>query len=335
MSIQLRCLLTIFALIPLASCVTPSTQASNELAQTRIQTPTFDETHFIAQDGYKLPFKSWPAAEEPERIILALHGFNDYSNAFSGLCEFMTDKHSTKTLCMAYDQRGFGATEQTGIWPQKGKLQSDLMTMSKSLKLQYPNAELYLVGESMGGAVIISALTQNNDKTSHIDGIILLAPAVWAQSTQPWYQRFALFVAVHTFPGWKPTGESLGVVATDNGEALIAMSQDPLVIKETRIDAIYGLTNLMDLALENASAIQTPALVLYGLKDEVIPKTPTCEMLKRMESQVNHQLKLYTNGYHMLSRDLQAPRVFKDMTAWMDDQNGFESSSIEELYCEQ
>ena len=58
-------------------------------------------------------------------------------------------------------------------------------------------------------------------------------------------------------------------------EMLLALGRDPLVIKATRIDAMHGLVNLMDTALEEAAGFKTPALILYGERDEIIPKTPT------------------------------------------------------------
>ena len=47
-------------------------------------------------------------------VILALHGFNDYSNAFEGPGEVWAG-HGIATY--AYDQRGFGAAPERGLWP--------------------------------------------------------------------------------------------------------------------------------------------------------------------------------------------------------------------------
>ena len=55
---------------------------------------------------------------------------------------------------------------------------------------------------------------------------------------------------------------------------LMALGRDPLVIKETRIDAIYGLMQLMDDAYAKVPDVKTPVLLLYGAHDEVIPREP-------------------------------------------------------------
>src|SRR4051812_23358985 len=36
----------------------------------------------VAADGAELPLRIWAPAEPPRAALVALHGFNDYSNAF-------------------------------------------------------------------------------------------------------------------------------------------------------------------------------------------------------------------------------------------------------------
>jgi len=112
------------------------------------------------------------------------------------------------------------------------------------------------------------------------------------------------------------TGRGLGIVPSDNYEMLVRLGRDPLVIKQTRVGTIYGLVNLMDAALAAAPQLKTPALILYGEKDQIIPKAPTRRLLKTLPAG-RHRVALYEGGYHMLLRDLQAATVWKDMAAWI------------------
>lgn len=314
--------LSLFVLC-LSACRGPISQMPDALSSTQI--PALLPDAFKMRDGYLLPYREvWP--ENPKALVLALHGFNDYSHAFSGMCDYLSAR---SVACIAYDQRGFGATSGQGVWPGDGVLQSDLVQVIGLLKENWPDVPLYVLGESMGGAVIMSGNVRVPEFfSSHIEGAILLAPAVWARHTQPWYQRWLLWLAVHTVPSWRPTGEGLEIQATDNIEALREMFKDPLVIKATRIDAIYGLNNLMDEALMASSNMPENTLVLYGEKDEVIPKRPTCEMLKDLDFEAQGvSFRLYPEGYHMLSRDLQAARVFSDILEWMVDTSTFRKQS--------
>jgi alpha-beta hydrolase superfamily lysophospholipase len=266
-------------------------------------------------DGYRLPVREfWP--ELPmQALVIALHGFNDYSHAFAGMCEFLRQR---QIACVAYDQRGFGATEQAGFWPSEGRHEQDLAVVTELYAARHPGVPLYLAGESMGGAVILSALAGAPEWTQRVQGTILFAPAVWGRSTQPWYQQLALWLTAHVMPGWSPTGRGLGRVATDNIEALRVMGRDPLVIKKTRIDTVYGLTNLMDRALARIGELRHRTLFLYGAKDQIIPRNATCRALKNLSpTSAPVQFVLYPEGYHMLTRDRQAETVFADVVGWL------------------
>jgi len=136
----------------------------------------------------------------------------------------------------------------------------------------------------------------------------------------PWYQNTLLWTLSHTMPWLTLTGSDLKIQASDNIEMLIALGQDPLVIKETRVESIYGLVNLMDRASSNANLISTNTLLLYGEKDEIIPKQPTYQFLNNLtDSKINnHIIAFYKNGYHMLLRDLQASVLWNDIDVWID-----------------
>ncbi|MEJ0071171.1 MAG: hypothetical protein WDO24_23260 [Pseudomonadota bacterium] len=45
--------------------------------------PQLAADRLIAADGTALPMRQWLPAGQPHAVVLALHGFNDYSNAFA------------------------------------------------------------------------------------------------------------------------------------------------------------------------------------------------------------------------------------------------------------
>jgi alpha-beta hydrolase superfamily lysophospholipase len=150
-----------------------------------------------------------------------------------------------------------------------------------------------------------------------VDGVILVAPAVWGRDTMPWYQRWLLAVGSHSVPWMELTGKGLKITPSDNIEMLRKLGRDPLVIKATRIDTMYGLTNLMDAALVKAKQLKLPTLVQYGEHDQIIPKKPLFLMLENMPATTRKAF--YKNGYHMLLRDLQGEKPLTDIAAWIAD----------------
>lgn len=305
---QLRYVLLILALVIYPGCSPHVNHPGRQVVQ-----PRLEGEFFRATDGAMLPVRSWLPAKKPfKAVIVAVHGFNDYSNSFNLPGNYFRQQG---VACYAYDQRGFGAAPGRGLWAGVEAYKKDLSGMVGELRRLYPDLPLYLLGESMGGAVTVVTMTGSDPPL--VDGVILIAPAVWGRSTMPWYQRWLLDIAAYTAPWMELTGKGLEVVPTDNIEVRRAISRDPLFIRATRIDSIYGLANLMDQALVNAGKLQLPTLVLYGRKDQIIPKEPTLLMLEKMPPATRKAF--YPDGYHMLLRDLQREKPLNDIMAWISD----------------
>lgn len=275
-----------------------------------------NEEFFTTADGLNLPLQVWRSeTAEPEAVLIALHGFNDYSNAFAEVADYWAAEHDIFTY--AYDQRGFGESPSPGTWAGTETYVKDLRDFSRALREQFPDAPLYVIGESMGGAITMVAFSGAD--APEVDGIILSAPAVWARQTMPWYQRAALFIGSRTIPWASFSGKGLGVVASDNNDMLIALGRDPKVIKETKVAAIHGLTNLMDAALQSAENLTVPSLILIGQQDQIVPNHASAAMLERLPAEFYQygRAAIYEDGYHMLLRDLQRQVVWEDVASWI------------------
>jgi alpha-beta hydrolase superfamily lysophospholipase len=196
-------------------------------------------------------------------------------------------------------------------------MRRDLYAMLRLLAARYPGKKLFVLGESMGGAVALTALSHpqiDRADIPRINGIILVAPAVWSRDEMPWYQDAALWLGDHLIPWVTLTGRGLHILPSDNLPMLRRMSLDPLVIKETRISAIKGLCDLMDEASLAPAHIDLPSLVLVGRHDEVVPPEASEVMLERGGSSL--QTRFYPDGYHMLLRDLHADAPLHDIIDW-------------------
>jgi len=273
-------------------------------------------SHIFSSYNTELPLRRWLPSSPIHGVIIALHGFNDYSNFIKSPAALFND-HGLAVY--AYDQRGFGETRSRGRWSGGQTLTNDLTMFIELVKKIHPSLPVYILGDSMGGAVTIVAMA---GKHPQVNGVILAAPAVWARSEMPFYQRWLLWIAAHTIPWEKVTGKFLDITPSDNTAMLKELARDPLIIKETRIDVLYGLSNLMDTAYKNAELLKVNTLILYGDKDEIIPRKPVIEFYNRLPLRGQEQQKIlfYKNGYHMLLRDLQSEIVLQDIVEWITNQ---------------
>ncbi|MCW8195028.1 alpha/beta hydrolase [Proteobacteria bacterium 005FR1] len=302
----------VIAVASLAGCA-PTPKGTGQLSRE----PEIRDSQFIAADSVQLPVRIWNSKViPPEAVIVALHGFNDYSNAFDEAARYWAENYRIYTY--AYDQRGFGDSAERGSWAGTDAYVQDLRDFCQAMRKRFPGVPLYVLGSSMGGAISMVAFA--SDDPPDADGVILSAPAVWARETMPWYQRAALFVGAHTIPWASFTGKGLGVVASDNRDMLIGLGRDPKVIKATQVAAIYGLTNLMDSALQSAGRVRAPSLVMVGELDEIVPNHASAEMLDRLQTAGadNATTAVYEQGWHMLLRDLQRQTVWDDVASWIN-----------------
>jgi alpha-beta hydrolase superfamily lysophospholipase len=292
----------------LTACAKPYVHPAGEASVK----PRLETAYAVMEDGFRLPVSIWKPPGDTHAVVLALHGFNDYRHAFENPGQYLAQRGIT---VIAWDQRGFGQTAGNGLWHGSDRLRDDLLTMSRLVQEHYPELPLYLLGESMGGAVVLTALA--SPAPPETAGTILVAPAVWTRDAMPFYQRWALSLASSTFPSWRLTAEGLDIQPSDNTGMLQALKQDDLVIKETRVDVLYGLSNLMDEAMRASQDATGNILLMYGAKDEIIPAEPSCELFTQLEQNPSVRLNaiVYAQGYHMLTRDLQADIVMGDIAA--------------------
>jgi acylglycerol lipase len=274
-------------------------------------TPQILGDSFVTRDGLHLPFREWDA-KNTKAVIVALHGMSDYSEAFEMPGPWWAD-HGITTV--AYDQRGFGRAPDPGVWAGGDVMRQDINDCVEAARAKFPGVPVYALGESMGGAVVLSALA--GERPPRVDGVILVAPAVWSRGDMPLSYRVTLWLAAHTMPWLHVSGNGLHIVPSDNIPMLRKLSRDPLFQHDARVDQVYGLVNLMDAARAAPAKLANPPpiLFLFGAKDQIIPADPTHDVLATLGSRATAEH--YPNGYHMLLRDLDGETVWKDVDAWV------------------
>lgn len=274
--------------------------------------PTETADSFVMPDGMLLPLRVWLPKGRPKAVVLALHGMNDSRDAW----EIPAPAFAAAGIAVfAPDQRGFGATAARGHWPGSQGLVEDARAMTRLLHQRYPDVPEYLMGESMGAAVLMVLATEPG--APRVAGYVLVAPAVWGRSQMNPFLRFVLWLADNTVPGLllENHGE-VKIIASDNHEALVRLSTDPLTIRRTRVDATGGLVDLMDEALASARNFHARALFLYGGHDDLIPKQATLATWRSL-SDPGARLAYYPDRYHLAMRDLGRDTVIGDVIAWM------------------
>lgn len=262
-----------------------------------------------ASDGSSVAASEWLPQGEPRAVIVALHGFGDYgASTFRKAAEYWA---SRGIATIAPDQRGFGRNVSRGHWPGADALLGDARAYVHQIRSRYPCNRIVLLGHSMGGGVALGAARKDLDA----DGLILAAPAIWGGEELNPIHRLAAWAAATVVPEQRFSGKGVvRIQASDNIEALRALGRDPYYVSPPSARELFGLVRVADRAHTAAPFVGMPSLLLLGKRDQIVPNDRVEKVFAQLKGR--RTTKTYPEGWHLLFRDLQAARVWKDVAEW-------------------
>lgn len=271
-------------------------------------TPGSDIT-FRASDGTEVAGSAWGPADQPKAVILALHGFGDYGQlTFRGPASAWAEQG---IATLAPDQRGFGRNPSRARWPGAGALIADAKGYMAEARRRFPCTPIVLLGHSMGGGIALAAAF-----ASRPDALVLAAPAIWGGAALNPFHRLAAWTAASVVPERRFTGRGVvRIIPSDNEDALRAIWADPYYLSPPSAREMFGLVRITDRAAEAASDTDTPALMLLGAKDQIVPERRTRDIFARLTGP--REVLHYPDGWHLLFRDLQAETVWADVARFV------------------
>ena len=301
-------------MLPASGCAdrrAPAEVAQGHEADRRLVPP---DLVWTLADGSRIPVRTWMPAGPPRAVVLALHGINDSRDAWELPGPVLAGQG---IAVYAPDQRGFGAAPGRGHWPGTDQLVDDAAAMVRLLAQANPGSPLYIMGESMGGAVAMCLAAR--PQPLPLSGLVLLAPAVWSSDRMSPLMTGSLWTAATVLPDWQLTGRELPlhVQASDNLDALYRLSYDPLTLKGTRTTELRGLVSLMTRAAAAAPHLHGPVLVAYGAHDDLVPQSAMAATWNRLPAEARRAY--YPEGYHLLMRDRERQAVIRDVASWIGD----------------
>ncbi len=261
------------------------------------------------------PMITWQNPDKPARcVLLCIHGLGLYNKSYEDFGKRMAD--SGIAVC-AIDVRGFGswmAAKGRESVDFDGCL-ADVKATLKVLHRVYPHLPIFLVGESMGGAIALRATSMYPDLVS---GLISSVPS----GDRFQQRRTALRVAVHLLSSPdKPFNVGEGVVeqATEKQELRDAWLNDPLDRLNISARELLQFQGFMNQNHDSAKAIMDrPVLIVQGCKDHLVKPEGTVELYNELGTR-DRQLILVPRSEHLIFEANQCPDdVLKVVTDWID-----------------
>lgn len=268
-----------------------------------------------AFDAGKLPLeptlRQWQPDNPPEAVILALHSFGDFSAAYSQLGPTFKDQG---LYLESYDQAGFGDRQFEGRWAGEQQLVHEAAQRIQHLCEVYQQP-VFVMGESLGGAVAILAALQQPDCVA---GLVLSGPAVREGIRMRYGWNLAIATAAALAPGYRVSVERDPHDPRLNETSAARLAHDPRVMRQVRMDSYWGLIQLADSASDQVTGLipaDIPVLLLYGEEDSSVPEAG----ILALRAHLSQQLTYHTieQGPHLLLQGAQWQSTSRLVMQWI------------------
>nr|WP_282189076.1 alpha/beta fold hydrolase [Azospirillum sp. SYSU D00513] len=260
-------------------------------------------------DGLRLPVHRWLPEGRVSAVFVAAHGMNNYGGSFESPAELWA---TAGIATYAPDQRGFGGAGERGRWYGWRPMAGDLLALARRARDAHPGVPVFLVGESMGGAV--ATLAAAHAEPDLLSGLVLSAPAIWGKGPRASAVYGLARLLGTVMPGVTVPPLAVEVASTDDPEVLDQLRNDPLIIHRTRFDTLAGIIAMMREARLAADRVRVPTLVLLGDSDQHVPRDGVATLVEELPG--NTKVALYPEGRHLLMRSLNGDIVVSDIAAW-------------------
>lgn len=147
------------------------------------------EGTFSTQDGTELYTKTWTPDSPSSNHLVFIHGFSDHINTYYNLFPTFASPPYNITV-YGFDQRGWGRSVHSksdrGKTGETHQVLSDIHDFIKHVSgtIKLPDAKLFLMGHSMGGAESLmymltdSLMSSKSGSTLPLAGVLLEAPHI-------------------------------------------------------------------------------------------------------------------------------------------------------------
>lgn len=231
----------------------------------------------------KVPYRSWIPVEKPSVVLLCVHGLGFSSESFT---EFGRTMASRGFAVYALDVRGFGEwmKREAGNQVDFEACLSDIEAALRSLRKAYPKASIFLIGESMGGAIALRATSRYPEL---VNGLVSSVP-----SSDRYAKLSSELVVGARYLEHKDTQMSIAPEvmnrATANPTLRAKWEAEPTNRLKMTPKELKQFNDFMK-GNEDAAALvaNVPVLMMAGFKDKLVKPEGTISLLINCRLRIN------------------------------------------------
>ncbi len=245
---------------------------------------------------------------KPRAIILCVHGLGLHSGSYEQFGKAMAPRGYA---VYAVDVRGFGS------WmAAKGRekcdfkhCSDDIVSTLKVLRMANPGVPVFLLGESMGGAIALDVASEHPEL---INGLISAVPAAERFKTG----KTDVKVFMHLLTGNRNVNVEKSVInrATANPTLREEWTGDPLGRVSLSAKELMQFQVFMNDNHDRARKInQTPVLIVQGGKDKLVKADGTKELFEELVT-ADKKMAMVNGAEHLVYEEGQFSKEVVSLT---------------------
>ncbi len=265
------------------------------------------------QDGTRFYAQGWSPVNT-KAVICLVHGFAEYGGRYAHVAERLGREGYA---VLAFDQYGHGHTEgPRGFSPSLDASLDSIEHILNEAETRFPGVPKFLYGHSMGGNMVLNYLMRRKPK---IAGAIATSPWLRLGFDPPAIKLLLARIMRVIYPKWPEKADlDVNTISRDKAEVR-KYETDPLIHNTARAGTFFDTYSAAKWALEHASELSVPLLLLHGTDDKLIAFSGSEEFAANGPKELI-TFKAYPGFYHELHNEPAADRerVFLDEIAWLN-----------------
>lgn len=264
--------------------------------------------------SFETSFTSWPAKTKPPiAAIVSIHGFGLHKESFAGFAQEMANRGIST---YAIDVRGFGSWIGDSSEDKKLDFYQTMLDLRSSIywvKTMNPGVPVFLLGESMGGAVALQATALFPECVS---GLIASVPGADFYGGK----KTAMEVALRMVrPNSKfNVGDKVVEKATSDKQLQENWRKDPRAKLEMTPKQMAQFAAFMNQSDEMATRIDSaPVLMLQGGKDKLSKADGTERLFKALKTPYKNYVLLDDAEHLIFEKGQYSARTADIVENWL------------------
>ncbi|MFN7262329.1 MAG: lysophospholipase [Pseudobdellovibrionaceae bacterium] len=259
--------------------------------------------------------RHWSSNTHPKKILLIAHGQGEHAGRYEHFTHFLN--HEVDQI-FAIDHLGHGKSSGARGHIETFKDYTEpLKELILWVKAQSPDAQLHLLGHSLGGLIVLQLIQENLNLP--LKSAIVSAPLLDLAFPAPPLKKFfgELIEPI------------LGKLSLSNELDPSWVSHDPQVVSHYKTDPLnhnrvtprcfVQMQRAMTSVKSFAGELNTPMMMIVPLEDKVVSAAMNRKFFAnlKMAKGMSKELQMFPHFYHEAFNELGNERAFNCLSSWL------------------